>query len=452
MIKLKREYFRNSIQKQAREDIFKKKRIVTNNNPHYESNPVNEKLNELFESELTIFDIAQKLEQLYEEYKLFPERNNLVLSQIKILSMKVATMKIQEHINNFYNSIKNNILVELIKYCSPNYADDVNTVELTNNSLWILINLTLADGCVDYLLDYGNGNFFEQINFLIKSKYEVIVHRVFELIFNMTVEEQACDRILLDTKFDEAFLHRLKRQNSEMIMNLAASIIKNFCNNFRNEHMPKILDFIFYCIRFESVNGLSFIITEEYCAQFLILYRGLCIKLFTHPNHSINFINYLSAHSSNEVLDLLLEYPVVDELMRIKNSNHQVKVYSTFSNLATHQPFHNELRILFQGIYEQYEKSDLKMKLELGYFVSTYIINCDPTFYGDLINNGVINLLVDFFREIYDPKAIYLALQAMLNLFINENSKQIFEQLGGFKHLEKLKQNDNIIELASRLN
>lgn len=50
------------------------------------------------------------------------------------------------------------------------------------------------------------------------------------------------------------------------------------------------------------------------------------------------------------------------------------------------------------------------MKLELGYFVSTYIVNCDPTFYGDLINNGVINLLVDFFKEIYDPKAVYLAL------------------------------------------
>ncbi|CAD8113836.1 unnamed protein product [Paramecium primaurelia] len=450
MLKLKREYFRNSIQKLAREEIFKKKRIVTSNNTNYENNPFNEKLNQLFESELTILDIAHKLEQLYEEYKLFPERNTLVLSQIKILSMKVATMKIQEHINDFYNSIKNNILPELIKYCSPVYADDVNTVELTNNSLWILINLTLADDCVNYLLDYAN--FLEQINFLIKSKYEVIIHRVFELIFNMTVEEQACDRILIHSNFDEAFLHRLKRQNSEMIMNLAASIIKNFCNNFRNEHLQKILDFIFYCIRTESVNGLTYMITEEYCAQFLTIYKGLCIKLFTHPNHSINFINYLSAHSSNEVLDLLLDYPIVDELIRIKNSNHQVKVYSTFSNLATHQPFHNELRVLFQGIYEQYEKSDLKMKLELGYFVSTYIVNCDPTFYGDLINNGVINLLVDFFKEIYDPKAVYLALQAVLHLFINENSKQIFEKLGGFKHLEKLRQNDNIIELASRLN
>ncbi|CAD8103094.1 unnamed protein product [Paramecium primaurelia] len=452
MLKLKREYFRNSIQKLAREEIFKKKRIVTNNNYNNESNPFNEKLNQLFESELTISDIAKKLEQLYEEYKLFPERNTLVLAQIKILSMKVATMKIQEHINDFYNSIKSNILTELIKYCSQTYADDVNTVELTNNSLWILINLTLADDCVNYLLDYGNGYFLEQINFLIKSKYEVIVHRVFELIFNMTVEEQACDRILLDSNFNESFLHRLKRQNSEIIMNLAASIIKNFCNNFRNENLQKILDFIFYCIRFESVNGLSYMITDEYCAQFLTFYRGLCLKLFTHPNHSINFINYLSSHSSNEVLDLLLDYPIVDELIRIKNSNHQVKVYSTFSNLATHQPFHNELRVLFQDIYEQYEKSDLKMKLELGYFVSTYIINCDPTFYGDLINNGVINLLVDFFREIYDPKAIYLALQAVLHLFMNENSKQIFEKLGGFKQLEKLRQNDNIIELASRLN
>lgn len=332
-------------------------------------------------------------------------------------------MKVQEYINDFYNSIKNNLMPELIKYCSPTYADDVNTVELTNNSLWILINLTLADDCVNYLLDYGNGHFLNQINLLIKSKYEVILHRVFELIYNMTVEEQACDRILLDSNFYDAFLYRLKRQNSEMIMNLAASIIKNFCSNSRNENFQKILDFIFNCIRFESVNGLCEMIKDYNCAQFLTIYRAFCMKLFSNPNHSINFINYLSGHQSDEVLDLLLGYPIVDELFRIKNSNHQVKVYSTFSNLATHRGFHNELRVLFQGIYEQYEKADLKMKLELGYFVSTYIVNCDPTFYGDLINNGVINLLVDFFREIYDPNAIYLALKAVLHLFIDENSK-----------------------------
>lgn len=43
------------------------------------------------------------------------------------------------------------------------------------------------------------------------------------------------------------------------------------------------------------------------------------------------------------------------------------------------------------------------MKVEIGYFVSTYIQHCDPTFYGDLIENEIIELFVEFFKEIYDP-------------------------------------------------
>ena len=64
MIKLKREYFRNSIQKQAREEIFKKKRIVTNNNSHYESNPINESKEFIFELRL-----KQGLLQLFLKYE-----------------------------------------------------------------------------------------------------------------------------------------------------------------------------------------------------------------------------------------------------------------------------------------------------------------------------------------------------------------------------------------------
>ena len=82
MINLKREYFRNSINKQTREAIFKKKRIVSHVNHAIDHDPFSEsiilleiELNQLFKSEFSMCYINEKLQQLYHEYNLFPERH-----------------------------------------------------------------------------------------------------------------------------------------------------------------------------------------------------------------------------------------------------------------------------------------------------------------------------------------------------------------------------------------
>lgn len=78
------------------------------------------------------------------------------------------------------------LLTQVILHCDSEFESDPNTSELSNTCLWIMINLTLADGCVDYILHKTNllSNLIE----LMSSKYETIVSRVLDLLFNITIE------------------------------------------------------------------------------------------------------------------------------------------------------------------------------------------------------------------------------------------------------------------------
>ena len=82
-----------------------------------------------------------------------------------------------------FKFVKGTFLNDLITFCDLAYSEDNTLVELTNYSLWIIINLTLADECVSHLMQH-----LHHLLQLFKSKFEIIVVRILELLHNMLLE------------------------------------------------------------------------------------------------------------------------------------------------------------------------------------------------------------------------------------------------------------------------